>query len=165
MEETESRGTVVAFGDRGLGELHTLEGVPPSNRLGASRMMPGEKNNLIVVVEDETIVLMGYRMLFESWGYRVVAGTSLDEAMEQLSEGDAPSVIVADYRLKHGQTGVGAIRVIQSTYGDHIPAILITGDTAVDRLREAAGSGLPILHKPVNGPALQKLISEILETR
>ena len=131
--------------------------------MDAKSAMPGDSSNLIVVVEDETIVLMGYRMLFESWGYRVVAGTSLDEVMEQLDDlGNAPSVIVADYRLKHGQTGVGAIRVIQSTYGDQIPAILITGDTAVDRLREAAGSGLPILHKPVNGPALQKLISEIL---
>ncbi len=162
MEDRASRETVVAVGGCALDELQRRNGAP-GHVMGAGNIMTGEKADLIVVVEDETIVLMGYRMLFESWGYRVVAGTSLDEAMEQLQEvDDTPSIIVADYRLKHGQTGVGAIRVIQSTYGDQIPAILITGDTAVDRLREAAGSGLPILHKPVNGPALQKLTSEIL---
>lgn len=138
-------------------------GVIESEERGPETRGPERTRDLIVVVEDETIVLMGYRMLFESWGYRVVAATSLDEVMAQLQiMEESPDAIVADYRLKHGQTGVGVIRILQSTYGKDIPAILITGDTAVDRLREAAGSGLPILHKPVNGAQLQRLITDIL---
>lgn len=118
---------------------------------------------MIAVVEDEAIVLVGYQMLFESWGYEVVAASSADEALDQLRNRQrAPDVIVADYRLKNGRTGVDAIRSIQAEFSAAIPGILVTGDTGADRLREAAASGLPILHKPVNGNQLHDLIERAL---
>lgn len=121
---------------------------------------------MIAVVEDEAIVLVGYQMLFESWGYDVVAAGSADEAVEQLRQAEAPpDVIVADYRLKNGRTGVEAIRTIEEAFQASIPGILVTGDTGADRLREAAASGLPILHKPVNGAQLQELISRAISER
>lgn len=120
---------------------------------------------MIAVVEDEAIVLVGYQMLFESWGYEVVAASSADEALDQLrGRQRAPDVIVADYRLKNGRTGVDAIRSIQAEFNAAIPGILVTGDTGADRLREAAASGLPILHKPVNGNQLHDLIERALAT-
>lgn len=104
-------------------------------------------------------------MLFESWGYEVIAASSADEALDQLRSGrKAPDVIVADYRLKNGRTGVDAIRSIQAEFNAQIPGILVTGDTGTDRLREAAASGLPILHKPVNGNQLHDLIERALAT-
>lgn len=118
---------------------------------------------LIAVVEDEAIVLVGYQMLFESWGYDVVAVASADEALARLSAlARAPDLVVADYRLKHGRTGVEAIRAIQAAWGDAVPGILVTGDTGADRLREAAASGLPLLHKPVNAQQLQALIDRAI---
>jgi len=117
---------------------------------------------LIVVIEDEAIVLAGYQMLFESWGYRVAAAQSTDEAMALLNDrAEAPRFILADYRLKEGRTGTEAIESVRDAYGD-IPAVLVTGDTAVDRLRHAAASGLPILHKPVNGRQLLDLLRRTL---
>ena len=114
---------------------------------------------LIVVVEDEAIVLAGYQMLFESSGYRVIAAQCLAEAMSQLDDAaEAPSFIIADYRLKEGQTGVDAIESVRTRYGVAIPAVLVTGDTAVDRLRHAAAAGVPILHKPVNGRQLLDML-------
>lgn len=126
----------------------------------------GRTAGLIAVVEDEAIVLVGYQMLFESWGYDVVAAGSAEEAMEQLRGAAAPpDVIVADYRLKNGRTGVEAIRDIEQAFATSIPGILVTGDTGADRLREAAASGLPILHKPVNGAQLQELIARAMGER
>jgi len=114
---------------------------------------------LVAVIEDEAIVMIGYQMLFESWGYRVVAAGSAEDILANLpSDGSPPDVIIADYRLRDGQTGVGAIRTVQSVFEKPIPAILITGDTGAERLREAAASGLPILHKPVNGAQLRDLL-------
>lgn len=110
---------------------------------------------LIVVIEDEAIVLAGYKMLFESWGYRVVAASSIEDALLQLAALDeTPSFVLADYRLKDGNTGTDAIDTLRRTFDSIIPSVLVTGDTAVDRLRHAAASGLPILHKPVNGRQL-----------
>ncbi len=118
---------------------------------------------LVVVIEDEAIVMTGYQMLFESWGYQVVAAGSAEDVLANLpSDGPSPDVIIADYRLRDGQTGVAAIRSIQNAFEKAIPAILITGDTGAERLREAAASGLPILHKPVNGAQLHDLLLRCL---
>ena len=63
--------------------------------------------------------------------------------------GMRPDAILADYRLREGCTGVVAIQKVLDAFGEGIPAILVTGDTAPSRLKEAAASGYPILHKPV----------------
>lgn len=118
---------------------------------------------LIVVIEDEAIVLAGYQMLFESWGYRVIAAPSTEDALSQLHQAnERPDFILADYRLKEGNTGTEAIQTLRDTYGPAIPGVLVTGDTAVDRLRHAAASGLPILHKPVNGRQLMDILQRSL---
>lgn len=119
--------------------------------------------SLIVVIEDEAIVLAGYQMLFESWGYRVVAAASSAAAQARLEEiGERPDFILADYRLKEGHTGTEAIQTLREAFGQDIPGVLVTGDTAVDRLRTAAASGLPILHKPVTGRQLQDVLKRSL---
>lgn len=127
--------------------------VQPSNETAA----------LIVVIEDEAIVLAGYQMLFESWGYRVIAAPSTEDALAQLRLAEEiPDFILADYRLKEGNTGTEAIQTLRDTFGSAIPGVLVTGDTAVDRLRHAAASGLPILHKPVNGRQLMDILQRSL---
>ena len=60
-----------------------------------------------------------------------------------------PDLIICDYRLRDGENGIGVIERLQSNYNERVPAVLITGDTASDRLREAQESGLVLLHKPV----------------
>lgn len=121
---------------------------------------------LIVVIEDEAIVLIGYQMLFESWGHTVIAASSADDALAQLEKSEGrPDLILADYRLRDGQTGVAAIRTVQDACKRPVPGILITGDTGAERLREAASSGLPILHKPVNGKQLGEILDRHLAAR
>jgi CheY-like chemotaxis protein len=120
----------------------------------------------VIVIEDEAIVLAGYQMLFESWGYRVLAAQSADEAEAQLSAGpDAvPDFILADFRLRGGQTGLEAIKRLRKRFGREIPGVVVTGDTTVtvDGLRAAAAEGMPILHKPVTGRQLQDLLARSL---
>ena len=43
-----------------------------------------------------------------------------------------------------------------------VPALLITGDTAPERLREAFSSGVPLLHKPLAPDELYKAITDLL---
>src|ERR1700722_15560480 len=49
-----------------------------------------------------------------------------------------------------------------SRYNEHIPAVLITGDTAADRLREAQESGLILLHKPVAEIKLRATVGNLM---
>ena len=52
------------------------------------------------------------------------------------------------------------IAALRAQAGRAIPAILITGDTAPDRLQEAARLGLTVLHKPVSPEALAAAMAD-----
>ena len=119
----------------------------------------------MAVIEDEALVLAGYSMLFESWGYQVVAGGSSRELLAVMAKARAvaPDIIVADFRLKDGEDGIHAVQTLEASFHCRIPAILITGDTGADKLRAASASGLPLLHKPVKGAQLRQLLEACLD--
>ncbi|WP_411877762.1 hybrid sensor histidine kinase/response regulator [Polaromonas sp. YR568] len=102
----------------------------------------------VLVIDDDEAVLTGMAQLLRSWGCEVAAAGSISEALE-LAKLRAPDLIVSDYRLRGNQTGAEAIAALRSLLDKDVPALMITGDTAPDRLREALASDLPLLHKPV----------------
>jgi signal transduction histidine kinase len=118
----------------------------------------------VVVIDDDTLVLDGMRGVLKSWGCRVVTATSEDMALAALSEGERrPDIIISDYHLSDGKTGFDVIERIRRTYGAPIPAFLISGDTAPERLREAGASGYYLLHKPVLPITLRSVVSKVLK--
>ncbi|MHB1951348.1 MAG: ATP-binding protein, partial [Acidiferrobacteraceae bacterium] len=108
----------------------------------------GFEDALVAVVEDDVVVLNAIRTLLAQWGCRIAGGTHADEVLAALGK-EAPEVILADYRLADGVTGTDVVRRIREHFHLPIPALLVTGDTSVSRLRDATASGLMILHKPV----------------
>ncbi len=118
----------------------------------------------ILVVDDEMEIRDSLTQLLESWHCQVIAAGSSQEAESVLNDSRLlPDIILADYRLRDSETGNDVIRKIQSMYPDHtIPAIIITGDTAPDRIKEANASGFTILHKPVLPKELRALLAKIL---
>src|SRR4030095_10958696 len=113
------------------------------------------------VLDDDALVLEGMRGILKSWGCSVVAATSEDTALAALSE-RPPDIIISDYRLEDGKTGFDVIEGIRRAFGTPIPAFLISGDTAPERLREARASGYYLLHKPVLPITLLSVITQLL---
>jgi CheY-like chemotaxis protein len=68
-------------------------------------------------------------------------------------------LVISDWRLRQTETGAQAIAALRAELGHDLPALLITGDTAPERLRQAQASGILLLHKPV---APEKLREELL---
>src|SRR5262249_42377992 len=67
---------------------------------------------LVVVIDDDPLILEATEGLLRSWGCAVVTAESCDEALVRLAETEAgrrPDLIVCDYRLSRGLTGVDAI--------------------------------------------------------
>jgi two-component system, sensor histidine kinase len=119
----------------------------------------------VLVVDDEEAIVAALQALLESWGCEVRAGRSMAGAMAALDVmGERPDLLVVDFRLPNGETGIDIARKIAFRFG-RVPTILITGDTAPDRLREAMESGLDLMHKPVNPDALRERIEALLELR
>lgn len=116
----------------------------------------------VVVIDDEAEIREGMKVLLEAWGYRVNVAGSAQEAVSVLSNAAVPDVIIADYRLRDEQTGVDAIRVLREHFRRPIPAFLVSGDTAPERLREVQASGFALLHKPVEPAKLRALLRNIL---
>jgi len=57
-------------------------------------------------------------------------------------------------------TGVDIIHAIYDYYEDRtIPAAIITGDTAPERIKDIEKSGFKIMHKPVAGGKLRALLN------
>ena len=121
------------------------------------------KGKLVVVLDDDPLVLEGMRGLLVGWGCRAVTADSDGAALTALARhAELPDLIISDYRLAAGKTGFAAVARLRGVLGADIPAFLISGDTAPERLREAAASGFRLLHKPVPPHALRAILSQLL---
>jgi len=118
---------------------------------------------LIVVIDDDALALDAMRGLLRRWGCLVVTAESESAALATLSADEQrPDLIISDYRLADGNTGIEAIQRLRSAFGAPIPAFLVTGDIAPERLREASANGFHLLHKPVGPMALRAMLNQIL---
>ena len=117
----------------------------------------------VLVIDDEPAIQVAMRALLTSWGYGVLAAGSCTEMLELLEFCPVPpDLLICDYRLRDGENGIETVMRLQSEYNDELPAILVTGDTAPERLLEARASGLLLLHKPVEHTRLRQAIGRQL---
>lgn len=114
-----------------------------------------------LVIDDDETVRTAMIHLLRDWGCECEAAESIEEALA-LAARHAPDLVISDYRLREKRTGLEAIAALRELLGSGLPALLITGDTAPDRLREALASGIPLLHKPITPSHLYRALVTIL---
>lgn len=118
------------------------------------------ENYGVLIIDDEPAICRAMNEVLRSWGCRVVTAESGQDALAQLStSGFVPDVIIADYRLREGHTGANVIAEIRQSLGKSIPAAILTGDTAPERLREASAGGFVLLHKPIQPSRLRAALT------
>ena len=115
----------------------------------------------ILVIDDDASIRLAMRELLLQWGCECLLAESAEEARGLIKDKKIDLLIV-DYRLREEKTGREAIALIRHEFDENIPAIIITGDTAADRLREAQASDAMLLHKPVVASDLQRTMSDLL---
>jgi signal transduction histidine kinase len=126
----------------------------------------GQGSGLVLVIDDELAIQLAMKSLLESWGYEALAAGSCDEMLQRIAtHRTVPRLIICDYRLRDNESGPAVIERLRSEYNDEIPGMLITGDTAPDRIREAQESGFLLLHKPVPNSRLRASIAHLIDSR
>jgi signal transduction histidine kinase len=154
----------------GRGSVFSLT-LPPARAVVVAQAAPAAAppavaigtGDLVLVVDDDAEIRAGMHSLLAGWGCEVVGAAGSADLMPQLlSLTRVPRLIISDYRLQGDETGIAVIERVQSEYNEDIPAILITGDTAPARLREAQASGYTLLHKPVGPQALRGAMQALL---
>jgi DNA-binding NtrC family response regulator len=104
--------------------------------------------------------------LLSQWGCETVCTETLEEATQGLiRHARRPDAFLVDYRLREGVSGISVIQDLQARFGTDIPAVIITGETAPDSLREVSGSGYQQIHKPLAPARLYQLLSELITSR
>ena len=116
----------------------------------------------VLVVDDEAAIRLGMKTLLEAMGCRATLVDGTDHAVAA-ARAAKPDVVLADFRLRGDDNGIATVRAIRSLY-PAMPAILVSGDIAADRLREAEEAGIALLHKPVPVEMLKRAIAEAVET-
>lgn len=127
-------------------------------------LQSGFDNHTVLVVDDEKEILNAMRAVLQSWQCQVLTAGSSREALQLLTENPElkPKLIICDYRLRDQETGTAVIDAIRSALNDAIPAIIMTGDTAPERIREAEASGHLLMHKPIKPSALYNALQNAL---
>lgn len=118
---------------------------------------------LILVIDDEHDVRDGMELMLRQVNCTVISVESDLAAQKLIVERELePALIIADYRLREDKTGDQAIALIREELNSDIPALIITGDTSPERVRDAAQSGARLLHKPVNPNELISVLQGLL---
>lgn len=143
------------------GELSAVVApVPLETSLSPARPFTGL---LMVVIDDERAVREAMQTLLDGWGCIVVTAEDAAGVRQALhSSGRRPDIFIADYRLREAVTGAQAIAQLQAEFGATIPGLIITGDTAPERLQESRASGYLLLHKPVQPGKLRTVLVNLL---
>lgn len=118
----------------------------------------------VLVVEDDAFVREAMVQLLEDWGCECRAAEFIDEALHHAAQWPV-QMLISDYCLRQNETGTQVIHHIREALGFSVPALIITGDTTTQRLREARDSGVPLLHKPVSPMQLYRVLHDSMQAQ
>lgn len=117
---------------------------------------------IILVIEDERAIRDAMRTLLDRWGCTILLAEDIPQALSAVDASPAlPDLVIADYRLRARVTGAEAIQAVENHLGTRLPGVIITGDTAPERIREAHAAGHALLHKPVQAAKLRALLTHL----
>ena len=117
----------------------------------------------ILLVEDDPDVCELLTQSLRSVGYRVSVAANGIAAINLIRSGSVrPELVVTDYNLPNGRTGVEIIFDIRNQVHARIPAIVLTGDISTGTLADIANHACVQLSKPISLTALLAAIAQQL---
>lgn len=132
----------------------------PAAAPAAPAQWPGEPT--IWLVEDEAPLRETLAELLARHGARVQAFGSHAALAAHLADAQEwPDALVCDDHLGDGD-GAGCIALVRVGSPLPVAALLITGSTAPQDLARQAALGVPVLHKPFDGPRLVDALTAAL---
>ena len=161
--------TVVSRFDHGtVFKLRMPQIFPPadietmSTQVTSNTALEGMKGLRILVVDDEENVRASTALALQAYGVHVEMADGLVQArsvayrLETNNQG--LHAIVTDFRLRNNEDGITLVNELRSMLDRNIPALLVTGDTAPERVKKAQDSGIRAIYKPVK---IHHLIEEL----
>jgi CheY-like chemotaxis protein len=131
----------------------TLEGNVESSSSDDTSDVPSEDavSGLIMLIEDDVDVANAWGLLLEAEGYQVATGASVSEAKALIKHmAEMPALIISDFHLLAGSTGVEAVTEIRKFYNKNLPSFIVSGDTSKVVKDAQLLDNCTVMSKPVN---------------
>jgi two-component system CheB/CheR fusion protein len=117
----------------------------------------------ILAVEDDPDMRELIGLVLENEGHDVITAPDGPAALELVANGIiVPDLLLADYNLPKGLTGLELAVRLRVSLGSALPVIILTGDISANTLRIVAAEDCVQLNKPVKHQELTRLIEEML---
>ena len=148
-------------------QLPQAEGAPSAAETAQASAARGSRPEerrapRILLVDDDLGVRKATAMLLKIEGYQVTTAASIAEAVKHARESPRFDLLITDYHLAEGETGVQVIDALRALVGEDLKAILVTGDTS-SMIRDLKPDPRTLLaSKPINADELVSLIQKLL---
>jgi len=121
------------------------------------------QNLNVLCVDNEESILIGMRSLLTRWGCSVYTARNLDECQTLLKDGLLPDIVLIDYHLDNGETGINLMSWLQQQLDNpDLPGIVISADGRDEVIQSVQEAGLDFLSKPLKPAALRALINRFI---
>lgn len=114
----------------------------------------------VLLVEDDPLGSAAEQKLLSGWGCEVRTATHAAAALESVEQGFVPELLLSDYRLPGGQSGLDLIAAVRVMVPE-LPACLVSGDMDPSLRAHAATLGVPMLQKPVRPAKLRAALRNL----
>jgi signal transduction histidine kinase/CheY-like chemotaxis protein len=119
----------------------------------------------ILLIDDESEIRQAMTVLLHAYSLDIVAVADEAAAVEVLTHPDAQAkpfaLLLCDYRLAEGVDGLDVGLRLRECFQPDASLLLITGETAPERLQHVRASGVPVLFKPVSAATLLQTMAEL----
>jgi Na+/proline symporter/signal transduction histidine kinase len=116
----------------------------------------------ILVIDNDLQVLEAMRQLITNWGGKATCVTDETKALD--SGINAPDLILADFHLDHGHTGVRAVDKLFKAWAQSVPTILNSANYNEDIRQQAIDQGFAFLNKPLKAGTLKRAMKKAMGT-
>jgi len=136
----------------------TTDGGAPATAVAAKQA----GRSRVLLVEDDAAVRDATRFLLKVEGYDVMAAGSLAEALQKVRQVDGIDLLVTDYHLQDGETGLQVIAALRQEIGSNLRSVLVTGDTSTAIKELPLDPRLRVASKPIRAEELLTLMRALL---
>lgn len=117
----------------------------------------------ILIVDNEGSITHSMADLLVEWGATPHCALSKSSALSEIKYSNKlPRVVLADYHLEQGETGIEVIEEIHEQYNRLIPGVIISADRSKKLKQECERLGYYLLNKPLKPAKLRALLNHIL---
>lgn len=116
----------------------------------------------VLCIDNESDILIAMQSLLGRWGCEVVCAQSQAQAEDLIAGGFLPQLVLSDYHLDDGKTGLQALHMLRLAHGSHIGGIIISADRKSELQAQIREHGYGYISKPVKPLKLRALMNSIL---